>query len=177
MISPEFFTSKTLNALPVQAMVTFAGLWCYVDDMGRGDDDAEMIKAAVWVRRRSVTEGKVTTDLAALDNAYLICRYEVNRFPLLHVINWSEHQKINHPTESKIPPCRHHEPAAWELFVRDPNPRLDKYRRTTGVLPEGSLAIEVSSSEENLSDPEDSCVHRFPADSSCPMCQRKGKTA
>lgn len=178
MVSPEFFTSRPLNLLPVQTMVTFAGLWCYVDDMGRGEDDTVMIKAAIWARRRGVTEARVETDLAALDQSMLVCRYGVAGYALLHVINWSEHQKINHPTESKLPPCHHHEPAAWEVFLNDPDPKLEKYRRVPGALREESLAIEVSSREENLSDSESRCSHGVLKDSgTCAMCERRQRRA
>ena len=36
MLSPEFFTSGPVAELPISAVVTFAGLWCYFDDYGRG---------------------------------------------------------------------------------------------------------------------------------------------
>jgi hypothetical protein len=137
MISPEFFTSRTLNGLPVQTMVTFAGLWCHADDQGRAEDDTVMIKAAVWARRRTVTEAKIETDLRLLDEALAICRYAVNGYDLLHVVNWTEHQKINHPTESKLPPCRHHEAEAWALFLIDPDPRMRS--SATGGLRESSV--------------------------------------
>jgi hypothetical protein len=113
MISPEFFTSKTLNGLPVQTMVTFAGLWCYVDDQGRGEDDVgdDQGRGVAAPPHRHRVEDRDRP--AALDQAFLICRYAVAGFDLLHVVNWTEHQKINHPTESKLPPCQHHEAAAW----------------------------------------------------------------
>lgn len=182
MISPEFFTSRTLNGLPVQSMLTFAGLWCYVDDLGRGEDDVVMVKAAIWPRRRAVTEAKVEADLATLDKAYLICRYAVGGVDLLHVVNWTEHQRISHPAKSKLPPCQHHDPGLWAFFQKDDDPALEKFRRASGVPPEDfgsdSTTKEVKSKEENLSDAEPRCAHGFPSDSTdCPMCQRRLRSA
>lgn len=155
MLSQSFFTSRTMNELPVQTMLTFAGLWCYVDDDGRAEDDVVLVKAAVWPRRKAVTQAKVEADLALLDQKFVICRYAVAGFDLLHVVNWSEHQKISHRAKSKLPPCDHHEPAAWSFFRSDDDPALDKFRRCSGVPPEGfesdSTTVQLSRDERSLS--------------------------
>src|SRR5262245_11670581 len=96
MLSPEFFTSGPVNNLPVTAMVTFAGLWCYFDDAGRGEDDAALVKSVVWPRRRSQSEARVASDLAAIAAQNLICRYEVGSVRLIHSPSWQEHQKVSH---------------------------------------------------------------------------------
>lgn len=128
MLHPDFFTSATMNDLPMSAMVTFAGVWCWADDYGRGEDDAALVKAAVWPRRRTMTEKKVQSDLDALVGAGVLCRYEVTGHALIHVTNWGEHQKVQHPTKSKLPPCRAHEPEAWDEFMAADDPTTDKYR-------------------------------------------------
>lgn len=156
MLAPEFFTSKPLSELPIPLMVTFAGLWCYVDDQGRGEDDVALVKATVWPRRREISEVKVEKHLTLLDERFLICRYIVAEYPLLHVINWREHQKISHPTLSKLPPCAHHDPHAWEAFASDSDPTLDKFRSASGGFPEnltrrsGATPRQGSSSKKRL---------------------------
>jgi hypothetical protein len=136
MLSPEFFTSATVNLLPVTAMVTFAGLWCYADDFGRCEDDVTMVKATIWPRRRGHSETKVARDLDEIEGVGLICRYVVAEVPLMHLISWHEHQKISHRAPSKLPPCRDHEPGMWEEFLRDSGGPLDKFRSVSGVAPE-----------------------------------------
>lgn len=128
MIAPEFFSSRTMNDLAIHTMVTFEGCWCFADDAGRFDDDEVMVKAAVWPRRKQMTETKVRADLNALAAAGVLCQYVVNGFPLMHVTAWNEHQKINHPTPSKLPPCPEHEPEAWAVFESALDPALDKFR-------------------------------------------------
>lgn len=140
MLSPEFFSSAPVNRLPVTAMVTFAGLWCYFDDYGRGEDDTALIKAAVWPRRRSMTEAKVRADMELIAAEELVCRYEsckeqaksssegangtvtlLSRYQpqrLIHSPSWDEHQKISHKTPSKLEPCPKHEPEAHEDYLR-----------------------------------------------------------
>jgi hypothetical protein len=136
MLSPDFFTSKTLNALPIQTCMTFAGIWCWADDFGRGEDDAALVKASVWPRRKTLTEAKVRADMDALIKAEVLCSYAVKGHDLIHVINWSEHQKISHPTPSKLPPCQTHEPDAWLKFESDTDPALTKFRSDSGTTPE-----------------------------------------
>lgn len=136
MLSPEFFSSAPVNRLPFTAMITFAGLWCYFDDYGRGEDEAALIKAAVWPRRRAQTEQKVTQDLAAIEAEDLICRYQADGLPLIHSTSWDEHQKISHKTPSKLPPCPVHEPDDHAAYVRLHPPKLHAIRNGSGTAPE-----------------------------------------
>ncbi|SRR6266567_1242725 len=136
MLSPEFFTSGPVNNLPVTAMVTFAGLWCYFDDWGRGEDDAALVKAAVWPRRRSQTEKHVAADLDLIAAEYLICRYEAGGVKLMHSPHWSEHQKISHRTLSKLPPCPAHEPGEYDFYLHETGDGRDRFRNGSGTIPE-----------------------------------------
>lgn len=158
MLAPEFFTSSTMNHLPIQTMLTFAGLWCYADDYGRGEDDETLIKAAVWPRRRSVTEKKVRADVDLLVSAGVLCRYKVNGYALLHVTAWHEHQKISHRAAPKLPPCPSHEHGLWAQFQKDDDPALAKFRDASRGIPEGlrrdSTPIELSRDEESLGERE-----------------------
>lgn len=110
MLHPEYFTSEALAAVPIPARLTFAGTWVYVDDHGRGKDSAALVKAAVWPLDDDVTRHDVEGHLSALAERGLLCRYEVDGARLLHVVSWHEHQKVSHPTPTKLPPCPHHEP-------------------------------------------------------------------
>lgn len=136
MLSPDFFTSGPVSALPVTAMITFCGLWCYLDDYGRGEDDAALIKATIWPRRRTHTEGKVVADLDAIDGQHLICRYTVGGVSFLHIPSWTEHQKISHPTPSRIPPCLTHEQAIFEFWANNSGDGMDRFRNGSGTTPE-----------------------------------------
>ena len=136
MLSPEFFISAPVNRLPFTAMITFTGLWCYFDDFGRGEDDAALIKAAVWPRRRAHTEAKVAQDVAAIEAEELICRYQVDGTRVIHSTSWDEHQKISHKTPSKLPPCPVHEPDDHAAYLRLHPSKLRALRNSSGTAPE-----------------------------------------
>lgn len=137
MIHPSFFESATMNALPVPTMLTFAGVWCWVDDFGRAEDDESLAKAAIWPRRRAITERKTRAMLDELAESAVVCKYVVTGHRLLHVVNWREHQTVSHPTKSKLPPCPAHEPAEWDAFMEDSDPATDKFRVDSGAIREG----------------------------------------
>lgn len=103
-IKPTFFSSLTIAALPIPTRITFVGLWCYVDDEGRGVDDARLVKADVWPLDDGYTVRKIEADLVLLTERGLIERYEAGGRRYLRVVNSKEHQRINRPQPSKLPP-------------------------------------------------------------------------
>ena len=107
-IKPDAFLSESLSSVPRGTRWTFAGLWTYADDAGRGRDDARLIKAALYPLDDDVTLDDVKNDLDLLAGIGGICRYVVDGRNYLHMPNWG-HQKINRPTPPKSPPCPLHE--------------------------------------------------------------------
>ncbi len=86
---------------------TFFGLLTQADDQGRHRDHAAIIAGQMWVLRPEHTPADVEKDLAQLADAGLICRYkgpDDKRY--LHIVTWRQHQKINRPSASRLPPAR-----------------------------------------------------------------------
>jgi hypothetical protein len=107
-IKPETFTSESISALTLAARWTFVGLWTHVDDEGRCRDNAKIIRGALWPNEdETVTSKDVEAHLAELEHAEMICRYEAGGARYIHVVNFHKHQKISHPTPSKLPECPH----------------------------------------------------------------------
>jgi hypothetical protein len=104
-LKPETFTSETLSLLPVHARWTFAGLWTYADDSGRGKADPRLIKAAIWPLDDDVTAQDVAAHLDQMEELGLLCRYTHMNRQFLHIVNFGEHQKPNRPVPSKLPEC------------------------------------------------------------------------
>lgn len=149
MIHPAFFLSRTMNDQPVTTMMTFAGIWCWADDYGRGEDDPTLVKAAVWARRKSMTEAKVAQAMNALVADGTLCRYEVGGVGIIHVTHWKEHQTVSHPTPSKLPPCPIHQADDYEKFLSGSDPATERFRNVSRNLPERlhRSVVKVSSAE------------------------------
>lgn len=102
-IKPDFFTSLTIADLPIPARLTFVGLWTHVDDEGRCVYDPRLIKAAVWPLDDR-TAADVDGDVQELARLGLVTLYTVGDRTYLAVSGWREHQRVNRPTPSKLPP-------------------------------------------------------------------------
>jgi hypothetical protein len=106
-IKPDFFRSDDVAQLSYRARLTWVGLWTYVDDEGRGKDNARIIKGDLWPLEDDVTHKDVEKDLGELSKAGRILRYEIDREKYLLILKWTDHQRIAKPTASKLPPPSH----------------------------------------------------------------------
>lgn len=134
-IKPEFFTSLTIADLPLTARLTFIGLWTHVDDAGRCVDDPRLIKAAVWPLDDR-TAADIEIDLKELTESSLITRYTLNRKRYLAITNWSEHQRINRPTPSKLPAPEQGEPLPPDPVTRDNSDSLNTHTQLSEDSPQ-----------------------------------------
>jgi hypothetical protein len=103
-IKPDYFKSAKLARLTYRARLTFIGLWTICDDQGRIRHDPRVIAGELWPQEDEVTWQEVTEDVTALVALGLLTAYSDDRYQYLSVRNWHEHQRINKPTESKLPP-------------------------------------------------------------------------
>ncbi|MDD9380385.1 hypothetical protein M8Z33_27770 [Streptomyces sp. ZAF1911] len=109
-IKPEAFESESLASVSVTAVVTFFGLLTQSDDSGRHRDHPAIIAGRLWALRPSHTPAHVARDLEELADAELICRYTgCDGRTWLHIVTWDHHQKINRPTDSRLPRCPSHQ--------------------------------------------------------------------
>lgn len=141
-IKPDAFTSDSLSSVPRGTRWTFAGLWTYADDAGRGRDDARLIKAALYPIDDDTTLHDVADDLNMLHRIGAICRYEVGGRGYLHMPKWG-HQRINRPTPAKSPPCPSHEGGTSGELVPD-----DPYVTDHAPLTESSLSPQGGKGRE-----------------------------
>ncbi|MFE0187602.1 hypothetical protein [Streptomyces sp. NPDC059008] len=108
-IKPEAFFSESLAEVSVHAERTFFGLLTQADDHGRFRDNPAIIAGLLWPLRAEHTSVHVEDDLQQLADAGLICRYtgcDGRRY--LHIVTWFEHQKIDKPSQSRVPACPEH---------------------------------------------------------------------
>jgi len=102
-IKPGFFRSDDVTPLSYRARLTWIGLWTYVDDEGRGRDDARIIKGDLWTLEDDVSWADVEADLVELARNDRIVRYTVDGKRYLAIRKWHEHQVISRATPSRLP--------------------------------------------------------------------------
>ncbi|MFD0314643.1 hypothetical protein [Streptomyces flavalbus] len=108
-VKPDLFVNERVAACSVTAVVTYIGLFTQSDDHGRHRDNPAIIAGLLWPLRAEHTPVHVEEDLQQLADAGLICRYtgcDGKRY--LHVTGWYEHQKIDRPSQSRLPVCVAH---------------------------------------------------------------------
>jgi hypothetical protein len=125
-IKPHFFRSYDVAALSYRARLTWIGLWTYVDDEGRGRDDARIIKGELWALEDDVTWKDIQGDLTELSRSAHVTRYTVDGRDYLAIPTWDEHQVISRPTASKFP-------APNPANIRDREAITEDSRSTHGV--------------------------------------------
>lgn len=118
---PSFFKSEDVAVLPFRTRLTWLGLWCYCDDAGRGKDNVKLIKADVWPLD-DVSLKDIEDDLQMLAAHGRIVRYEAEGQRYLEVVNFDQHQRINRPTPSKIPPPSNGSAPAGNTHADRPEP-------------------------------------------------------
>ena len=104
-IKPEILEDEEVAALSDGAWRLWVSLWTLADDEGRLRGSAEWILAQVfWSKKLARTVEDVEKLLEELAGIRKIQRYVVNGQHYLKIVNWEIHQKIDHPTKSKLPP-------------------------------------------------------------------------
>lgn len=101
-IKPEFFTDPKLARVSVEARFLFIGVWTEADDEGKLLDSAKLLAGSLFPHDKKITERVVEVWLKELEKLGVICRYAVESVAYILVTNW-HHQKIAHPTRSRIP--------------------------------------------------------------------------
>ncbi len=104
-IKPDAFKSESLSSVSVLARWTFAGLWTYVDDAGRGRADVRLIKAELYPLDDRTTAMDVDAAMNELIDSGCIHTFMSGGKVYIHIPEFLRHQKINRPTPATSPAC------------------------------------------------------------------------
>lgn len=103
-LKPEIHQSESVGALSDRAFRLYVGLITMADDAGRLRALPAAIIGHVFPWAEPIGASKLRKILDEIEAARLIDSYEVDAKSYLWVKGWREHQKINRPTPSKLPP-------------------------------------------------------------------------
>ena len=102
-IKPEFPQSEDIGRLSRDARLLFVQLWTLVDDEGRTRAASRMLASLLYPYDDDAAE-LMTGWLAELERNGLIQVYNIEGSHYLQIAKWRKHQKIDHPSESRLPP-------------------------------------------------------------------------
>lgn len=102
-IKPEFPQSETMGRLSRDARLLFVQLWTIADDEGRTRAASRMLASLLYPYDDDARD-LMGSWLDELERSDCIRQYEVDGSRYLEIVNWLKHQKIDHPSKSRLPP-------------------------------------------------------------------------
>jgi hypothetical protein len=137
-IKPEFQNSASMGRVSRDARLTFIELWPQCDDAGRVRGSSRML-ASILFPYDDDAVGKMDSWLAELAAQDSIIQYEVDGEQYLAVKAWW-HQKIDHPSPSKLPAPPDEKPKKTKARVREDSTKerepSAKPRAVSSTVPE-----------------------------------------
>ena len=103
MIDPNIWQSEDFNKLDTFSRLVFIGLFSLADDEGRGRANPTYIKSSIFPYDEVVRTTDIEKSLSKISASMSIVFYEHNESKYYELLNWDKWQKIDRPTESKIP--------------------------------------------------------------------------
>jgi hypothetical protein len=98
-VRPEFFADPTMAELAPLVRLLYIGLWCFVDDYGRGEWLPKQIDGQIF----PLETVDIHALLAQLVSAARIVRYSDGDRDFFHIPTFDEYQKPNRKWDSKLP--------------------------------------------------------------------------
>jgi len=102
-VKPSLFEDEKLLRCTIPARFLFIGLLVEADDDGRMLASPKRVSGAVFPNDDDVTPKRVARWLDELEREGRVLRYDVEGVTYLWIPNFRKHQRIDHPTPSKLP--------------------------------------------------------------------------
>jgi hypothetical protein len=101
-IKPEFWESETLGKVSRDARLLFIGLFNSSDDFGKSRASSRILASRLYPFDDDA-RALIPVWLGELEKAGCIRQFIADDVEYLWIPKWATHQKIDHPTKSKIP--------------------------------------------------------------------------
>ena len=139
-IKPHFMHSRSMRAVSKMARLTFIQLWLIADDAGRLAALPRLLAHQLYPGDAEAA-GLLPGWLDELAGQRCIERYTVDRLEYLRIVNWHRHQKIYHPTPSRLPArpaglAKESEESRETLGSESQKPSSDKALTSPAQIPE-----------------------------------------
>lgn len=118
-VKPEFWQHPKVTSVGRDARLLFLGLLNEADDEGKLRYLPKTLAGVLFTNDEDVDAAWVRTRTDELERAGLVHTYMVDDAPLLLVCGFTEHQKVSHPSPSRLPSPPEPDDNAPETLPRD----------------------------------------------------------
>ena len=102
-IKPEFWESESLGRVSREARLLFIGLFSCCDDHGRARASSRLLASRLYPYDDDAFK-RLPSWISELEKQGCIRLYQVDGESYLEIPKWLNHQKIDKPSASKLPP-------------------------------------------------------------------------
>lgn len=103
MIDPNIWQSEDFGKLSTLAKLVFIGLFSLADDEGRGRCNPIYLKSTLFPYEEGIRSADVDKTLSEISSNMSVVFYSCDGSSYYSLYNWNTWQKIDRPSESKIP--------------------------------------------------------------------------
>lgn len=103
MIDPSIWQSEDFGKLSTLAKIVFIGLFSLADDEGRGRCNPVYLKSTLFPYEENIRSTDIDKTLSEISSNMSIVLYSCNGSSYYSLLSWNEFQKIDRPSQSKIP--------------------------------------------------------------------------
>ncbi len=103
MIDPNIWQSEDFGKLSNLAKIVFIGLFSLADDEGRGRANPTYLKSTLFPYNEKMRSTDIEVALSEISRNMSILFYSYNESNYYSLLSWNTFQKIDKPTDSKIP--------------------------------------------------------------------------
>lgn len=103
MIDPNIWQSEDFGCLSDLAKLVFIGLFSLADDEGRGRCNPIYLKSILFPYKENLRSADIEKTLSEISSKMSVIFYLCDEKQYYSLCNWNTWQKIDRPTDSKIP--------------------------------------------------------------------------
>jgi hypothetical protein len=104
-IKPEVPHSQSMGRVSREARLFFILSWTLLDDAGRARGNSRLLASLLYPHDTDVSDIIIDGWITELEEVASLIRYEDDEgHQIIAAINWGEHQRIDKPSKSKLPP-------------------------------------------------------------------------
>ena len=103
MIDPNIWQSEDFSKLSTLGKLVFIGLFSLADDEGRGRSNPVYLKSTLFPYEEGIRSADIDKTLSEISSNMSVIFYSCDGSSYYSLYNWNTWQKIDRPSESKIP--------------------------------------------------------------------------